>query len=103
MVGLNHPEGWPGPEVAWTLGRPYWGKGYATEAARAAMAYGFSTHDFGELISLIDPANAASQGVAIRLGETKGAPYEFHFDGKVYPTDIWSISRAEWQSRENAA
>src|ERR1041385_2301105 len=40
-VGLINPEGWPGLEVGWTLGRPYWGNGYATEAASAAMRYGF--------------------------------------------------------------
>ena len=32
-VGLIQPEGWPGLEVGWTLGRPYWGQGYATESA----------------------------------------------------------------------
>jgi len=30
-VGLINPEGWPGLEVGWTLGKPYWGQGYATE------------------------------------------------------------------------
>jgi RimJ/RimL family protein N-acetyltransferase len=32
-VGLHYPEGWPDREVAWALPRPYWGKGYAAEAA----------------------------------------------------------------------
>ena len=36
-VGCWRPEGWPGLEVAWTLRRAFWGKGYATEAAKAAF------------------------------------------------------------------
>ena len=36
-VGCWRPEGWPGLEVAWTLRRAFWGRGYATEAAKAAF------------------------------------------------------------------
>src|SRR6185312_14428647 len=98
-VGLINPEGWPGLEVGWTLGRPYWGSGYATEAARAAMDYAFLTQNVGKLISLIDPDNKASQAVARRLGETQGRGYELVIGGKRYPTQIWSITRDEWRSR----
>src|SRR4051812_22339227 len=71
-VGLINPEGWPRLEVGWTLGRAYWGQGYATEAAQASMNYGFLTQDPDRLISLIAPENEASQAVAQRLGETRG-------------------------------
>src|SRR5436305_13970995 len=40
-IGFAEPEGWPGFELAWTLARPFWGRGYATDGARAALAYGF--------------------------------------------------------------
>jgi RimJ/RimL family protein N-acetyltransferase len=36
-VGLHFPEGWPDREVGWALARPYWGRGYALEAASAAL------------------------------------------------------------------
>jgi RimJ/RimL family protein N-acetyltransferase len=98
-VGLLYPEGWPSLEVGWTLGRPYWGQGYATEAARAAMNYGFLTQDVDRLISMIDPDNAPSQAVAQRLGETKGERREHVIDGRSFPFDIWSISRADWRKR----
>jgi RimJ/RimL family protein N-acetyltransferase len=88
-VGMINPEGWPGLEIGWTLGRPYWGRGYATEAALASMRYAFLTQPVDRLISNIDPANTASQSVARRIGET-------------YPVDIWVISREEWK-RRNAA
>ena len=41
-VGCWRPEGWPGLEIAWTLRRAFWGQGYATEAARAALDVAFS-------------------------------------------------------------
>lgn len=96
-VGLINPEGWPGLEVGWTLGRPYWGQGYATEAARASMSYGFLTQNVDWLISLIAPGNKASQAVALRLGETRGPDYELVIGGKTYATQLWSIRREEWR------
>jgi RimJ/RimL family protein N-acetyltransferase len=69
MVGFSSPEGWPGFELAWTLARRYWGKGYATEGARAAMDYAFTVWKRDRIISLIAPANHASVRVAERLGE----------------------------------
>ncbi len=98
-IGLNNPEGWPGLEVGWTLGKPYWGQGYATEAGRAALRYAFMTQPDDKIISVIHPENRASQSVAARLGETKGPFQELIIGGKSYPTEIWSISRAEWAKR----
>jgi RimJ/RimL family protein N-acetyltransferase len=42
-IGLYNPEGWPGLEVGWTLARAAWGRGYATEGARASLDYAFDT------------------------------------------------------------
>jgi RimJ/RimL family protein N-acetyltransferase len=69
MAGFAAPEGWPGFELAWTLARKEWGNGYATEAARAALAHAFSTLRMDRVISLIHPENQASIRVAERLGE----------------------------------
>src|SRR5690349_2032399 len=69
-AGLWQPEGWPGLEVGWILGRAHWGRGYATEAGRAAIAYAFRELGAGEVISLIRPDNHGSIAVAQRLGET---------------------------------
>jgi RimJ/RimL family protein N-acetyltransferase len=68
-IGFNDYEGWPGFELAWTLGRPHWGRGYAIEGARAALDYAFSTLEQSHVISLIHPDNTASIRVAERLGE----------------------------------
>jgi RimJ/RimL family protein N-acetyltransferase len=67
-IGLLNPEGWPGLEVGWLLGRQAWGNGYATEAARAAVEYAWRELGVQQLISLIAPDNTASAAVAGRLG-----------------------------------
>jgi RimJ/RimL family protein N-acetyltransferase len=68
-VGPWHPEGWPEFEVGWTLGRQYWGKGYATEAADKAIEYAFRGLNRAHLVSFIAPENERSIRVAERLGE----------------------------------
>ena len=102
-VGLINPEGWPGLEVGWTLGKQYWGNGYATEAAEAALRYGFLTQPVDRLISCIDAGNVASQGVAQRIGETKSGTDVLRIAGKEFSVDIWSITRDEWMKRVGAA
>jgi RimJ/RimL family protein N-acetyltransferase len=67
-VGLWSPEGWPGLELGWQLARHAWGQGYATEAARAAIAWAWAELGVAELISLIRPENVRSARVAERLG-----------------------------------
>jgi RimJ/RimL family protein N-acetyltransferase len=68
-IGCWRPEGWPGLEVGWTLGREWWGKGYATEGARAVLDFAFTNLGREHVISLIHPDNRASIRVAERLGE----------------------------------
>jgi RimJ/RimL family protein N-acetyltransferase len=68
-IGFLNPEGWPGFELGWTLGRPFWGKGYATEGARRALEYAFTELDKPHVISLIHPENKGSIRVAERLSE----------------------------------
>jgi RimJ/RimL family protein N-acetyltransferase len=101
-VGLINPEGWPALELGWTLGKPYWGQGYATEAAEAAMRYGFLTQKVDRLVSCIDSQNIPSQNVARRLGETKRGRANLRVAGQDIPVDLWSITRAEWRERNGA-
>jgi RimJ/RimL family protein N-acetyltransferase len=58
------------PEIGWALARSQWGNGYATEAAAAVRDWARRERGFERLISLIAPANVASQRVAERLGAT---------------------------------
>ena len=61
----------PAVEVAWRPARPYWGHGYATEAARAALDYGFEELGLDEIVALTVPANRRSRRVMERLGMTR--------------------------------
>ena len=93
-IGFLNPAGWPGFELGWTLGREFWGQGYATEGARRALKYAFEEMDRDHVISLIQPQNKASIKVAERLGEKLEGQTEV-FDHRVL---IYGIDRADWQA-----
>jgi ribosomal-protein-alanine N-acetyltransferase len=63
-----HLDGSDEVEVAYGLSRPYWGSGYATEAARAVRDWAFAHLDVERLVSLIVPENEASKNVAKKNG-----------------------------------
>ena len=66
-VGCWRPEGWPGLEIAWTLRRGFWGRGYATESARTALHVAFGELGQTHVISMIHSKNQPSIRVARRL------------------------------------
>ena len=88
-VGLEHvgydAHFTPAVEVAWRPARPYWGRGYATESARAALDYGFEQLGLSEIVAITVPANRRSRAVMERLGMTR-AP-EDDFDHPSIPED----------------
>lgn len=67
-AGLEYIPGADEVEVAYTLAKAAWGKGYATEAARTVLKYGFEALNLREIYGLSFPANAASQRVMQKLG-----------------------------------
>lgn len=78
-IGPWNPEGWPAPEVGWTLHRDYTGKGYAKEAGAACVDYVFNTLGWDKVIHLIAHGNIGSIKTAeaigsVHLGETEGIP-----------------------------
>jgi ribosomal-protein-alanine N-acetyltransferase len=66
------------PEVGWLLHRPYWGRGYATEAGAAVRDSALNEWGHDRIISLIRPVNLASQRVARRLGMVDRRRVQFH-------------------------
>jgi len=94
MVGFADPEGWPGFELAWTLARRGWGHGYATEGARAALAYAFTAWHRSHVISLIHPDNHASIRVAERLGETRRGRTEMRGEERL----VYGIDRESYEA-----
>jgi RimJ/RimL family protein N-acetyltransferase len=62
------PEVLPTVEVGWRLSSAWWGRGLATEAARASIEYAFGPLGLASVVSIIDPHNDASLRVAAKLG-----------------------------------
>jgi RimJ/RimL family protein N-acetyltransferase len=76
---LQEVEGLELPEIGWLLHRPFWGRGYATEAAAAVRDAAFTRWHYTTVISLIRSENTPSQRVAQRLGmRPRGMA---HFEG----------------------
>ncbi len=98
-IGPWHPEGWPGDEVGWSLVRAAWGKGYATEAAAAAMDWAFDVLGWEQVIHTIDPANTGSIGVAKRLGSSLIGPGRLPEPYEQARVDVWGQSRSDWRAR----
>jgi RimJ/RimL family protein N-acetyltransferase len=97
-VGPWFPPGWPGFEVGWGIARDFRGKGYAVEAARAAIDWSFATFELDEIMHCIDCENTPSQAVARRLGAAKGR--EIDLFGHV--ADVWVTRRDAWKAQRKA-
>jgi ribosomal-protein-alanine N-acetyltransferase len=81
FVGLNEPSFdahfTPAVEVGWRLAREHWGHGYATEAAQAAIDFGFGELELSQIVAMIGLHNRRSQRVAERLGMTRDLADDF--------------------------
>jgi len=92
----------PAIEVGWRLARDAWGHGYATEAAAAAVAYGFETIGLDEIVSFTVPANVRSWRVMERLGLAHDIADDF--DHPRLPIGhplrrhmLYRLSRIDWE------
>jgi RimJ/RimL family protein N-acetyltransferase len=98
-VGPIQPEGWPGTEVGWGLIKDVWGRGYAGEAASAALDWAFDHLGWTDVIHCIDAENVASQNVARRLGSTI-----LRTDRLPAPIDeeieVWGQTAAQWKAHK---
>jgi ribosomal-protein-alanine N-acetyltransferase len=66
----------PAVEVGWRLAREHWGRGYATEAARAAVEFGFGVLGLAEILSFTAERNRPSRAVMERLGMVHAENFE---------------------------
>lgn len=94
-AGLWAPDGWHGYELGWAVARAFQGRGYATEAVRAAIAWGFDRFPIDALDSLIALDNPASEAVARKLGQSPRA--DTIHAGR--PHRIWTLNREQWERR----
>ena len=85
-VGPWFPEGWPEPEISWTIMEAAEGRGIAYEAALTSRAWAYETLGWTTAISLIDPDNTRS----IALAERLGAVHDSDFTHVIYgPMQVW--------------
>jgi RimJ/RimL family protein N-acetyltransferase len=107
FTGLSRPRFqahfMPAVEVGWRLARPAWGHGYATEAARAALEYGFGPAALDEIVSFTTRTNARSRAVMDRLGMVHDETDDFDHptlakSDPLRPHVLYRLQRDRWLS-----
>ncbi|MFD3421827.1 GNAT family N-acetyltransferase [Streptomyces decoyicus] len=97
-VGLSVPdflpEVLPAVEIGWRLRQEHWGRGYAPEAAREVLAFGFEDVGLQEIISIADVRNQASLRVMTKLGMR--LKHRTTVPGSGRPAQITRITRKEY-------
>ncbi|AYG83809.1 hypothetical protein DWB77_06010 [Streptomyces hundungensis] len=72
FAGLSVPEfqpaGVPDVQISWRLGRPFWGQGYASEAAHATLEFALQDRGLDGVISITHLSNTASENISRKLG-----------------------------------
>ena len=94
----------PSVEVGWRLARQAWGRGFASEGAAAALAFGFEEAGLGEIVSLTTPGNLRSQGVMRKIGMRRTPADDFQHPKLAagHPLRahvLYRLSREEWARR----
>lgn len=107
FVGLFVPEFaapfTPCVEIGWRLAAPHWGRGYATEGARAALDFGFAALGLAEIVAFTVPANVRSRRVMAKLGMTHDPADDFEHPAlpaghPLRPHVLYRLARAQWPS-----
>jgi len=94
----------PAVEIGWRLAVAAWGRGYATEAAEAALGYGFGEAGLEQIVSFTATTNVRSQAVMRRIGMSHDARDDF--DHPVLPTGhrlrrhvLYRVTAERWAAR----
>ena len=98
-VGPWQPEDWPGTEIGWGLASQFAGRGFALEAATAAIDYAVDVLGWTDIIHTIAPDNVESIALAGRLGSTNRGRTKLPPPLEALPVDDWGQSAAAWRAR----
>lgn len=94
----------PAVEIGWRLARSAWGRGFATEAARAATAFAFERIGLDELVAYTAEGNARSRAVMGRLGMRHDPADDFDHPHVHSPAlrrhVVYRLRASEWRARE---
>jgi RimJ/RimL family protein N-acetyltransferase len=91
----------PAVEIGWRFAKDQWGSGYATEAAKAVLDFGFEEADLDQILSWTVPANRRSRQVMERLGMERAPELDFDHprllhDDRLRKHIVYRITRADW-------
>ncbi|SNS69104.1 GNAT family N-acetyltransferase [Sphingopyxis indica] len=97
------PDGLRGSnEIGWTLAERFWGQGYATEAARAVLSYGFGAARFPIIFAQTSDSNVGSTRMMVRLGFDRLPALDYtdpDYPPEDNPTTVWRMTRDVWRAR----
>lgn len=101
-VGLRLNSAHRHAELGYWLGVPYWRKGYATEAARAMLRYGFENLDLHRIFATHFKSNPASGNILKKIGmRYEGCQREHVLKwGQFVNSEMYGILRREWESHK---
>ncbi|MBO6758111.1 MAG: GNAT family N-acetyltransferase [Roseibium sp.] len=112
FVGLSRPT-YKAPlpfdpcvEIGWRLKRSAWGKGVASEAARAWLRFGFETLKLSEIVSFTARQNMPSQKVMKRIGMTRDRDGDFEHPALDLGDDLswhvlYRLTSADWRAADS--
>jgi RimJ/RimL family protein N-acetyltransferase len=91
--GLQFLDNTSEVEVGYRLAKRFWGVGFASEAAKASLRYGFETLGLGRIVAVVQPANLASQHVLEKIG------LSYVKDARFYNTEVkyYAITQEEYE------
>ena len=107
FIGLAEPSFnahfTPTIEIGWRLSCEFWGRGYATEGAKAALQYGFETQHLNEIVSFTTEKNIPSRRVMEKLGMLHDSKDDFDHpklsaDSELRRHVLYRLNRKEWES-----
>ncbi|MBC7970930.1 MAG: GNAT family N-acetyltransferase [Verrucomicrobia bacterium] len=86
-------------EIGWRLAKAYWGRGLATEGAKASLEYGFEVLEMNRIVAVANPANAASRRVMEKIG------LQYEKEARYYNTDCvyYALNRDQWNASSNGS
>lgn len=92
----------PAVEIGWRLAFDHWGKGYATEGAKAALEYGFNTLNLEEIVSVTPVQNMRSQNVMKKIGMHHRSEDDFDHpklsvDHPLRKHVLYRLTKNEWK------
>lgn len=94
----------PAIEVGWRLAHKFWGHGYATEGAIAALQHGFEVLALDEIVSFTTTANIRSRHIMNKIGMHHNPEEDFNNpkilpDSHLYRHVLYKINRAQWVAK----